>query len=364
MPRDLDDCTARHQQQHQKKQGSNDRPGPSFDEDGRGSHFQETTPQSQPTADVHPDDPVVVSVRFVVKYFGAGELRDAMLNVSPPPGVSAEPSSTLLPPIRGTGSGSGGGGGQGEGGSPGTNEPHVVTVLMKAERGTGRLPSTLLGQASVVSTRPGAATQDGGGEPVSARCDLRLPLALAARVVVADTVKDAAHKLTFTTNQAPLSLLTLFENLAISSTSMLNDVSNQRAGEFSISSGAGGGPAVYGGGGGGGRSDTDRGGGEGGVAADGNAALTFRYWASGAETETSQDVSIAVSKNSGRYRVQSGSFAAVSLMAAELVRRLREHFGEPTGRDRSEGASQAQEAKSGSDEGKNCGSNGTRTRGE
>ncbi|CAM9284783.1 unnamed protein product, partial [Ectocarpus sp. 12 AP-2014] len=42
-------------------------------------------------------------------------------------------------------------------------------------------------------------------------------------------------------------------------------------------------------------------------------------------------VSVTVSKNSGRYRVQSESLPAVCMMATEVVRRLREYFGDPAG---------------------------------
>ncbi|CAN0525225.1 unnamed protein product, partial [Scytosiphon promiscuus] len=155
--------------------------------------------------------PVKLTVRFVITYSGAGEIRDATLNMSLPPGVSAEPSSALLPPLQGTGSGGGGGdstsNGLGEKGAE--NEPLVVPVLITAERGMGFLPSSLVGKASVVYSRSG--TSDGASEPMSARCDVRLPLALVARVV--ETTKSGAHKFTFSTNQPPVPLSTLFEDM-------------------------------------------------------------------------------------------------------------------------------------------------------
>lgn len=300
----------------------------------------------------HYADEVSITARFVVTYSGPGELRDATLNVCPPPGFSAEPSSALLPPIRGTGSGGGAGAGGG-----GENEPQVIAVVLKAERGTGRLPSTLVGHASVVYTRQGTSG-DGRSEPMSARCDLRVPLAMAGRVVEPSTRKGGGvHKFTFTTSRPAVRLSSLFEDMAMSphttaGSSGSSPSSATRASlsfDDSKSEGAGGAPAGY----------ADSGGGGGGAPvssiSDESTAFSLRYWAAvGPDAEGgSQDVSVAVSKNSGRYRVQSESLPALSVISTEVVRRLREYFGEP-GAGRDPGGQErpaADEAKTNPDEG-------------
>lgn len=288
----------------------------------------------QPKQEQHAGD-VSITARFVVTYSGPGEVRDATLNICPPRGFSAEPSSAFLPPIRGTGNG-GGAGGRGGGGGGGENEPHVIAVVLKAERETGRLPSTLIGHASVVYTRQGASG-DGRSEPMSARCDLRVPLAMAGRVVEPNTRKGGAnvHKFTFTTSRPAVRLSSLFEDMAMSPHTAAGAGSSPASVtrvplsfDDSKSDGAGGAAAGYGDVGGGGAPVSS--------ISDESTAFSLRYWAVGPGAENgSKDVSVAVSKNSGRYRVQSESLPALCVIATEVVRRLREYFGEPgVGRDR------------------------------
>eukprot|EP00903_Cladosiphon_okamuranus_P007654 g7422.t1 len=305
---------------------------------------------------------VSITVRFVVTYSGPGELRDAMLNICPPPGFSADPSSALLPPIRGkggNGGGAGGSGGDGDGGDGGggggggEKYPQVIAVVLKAERGTGRLPSTLVGHASVVYTRQGASG-DGRSEPMSARCDLRIPLAMAGRVVEQTARKGgggSAHKFTFTTSRPAVRLSSLFEDMAMLPRSTagggatVDSPASATRGSLSFDAskadGAGGAPAGQGGNGGGGAPVSS--------ISDESTAFSLRYWAAGPDAEDGrQDVSVAVSKNSGRYRVQSESLPAVCVIATEVVRRLREYFGD-SGIVRDRGSKECAAA----DEGKN-----------
>lgn len=61
------------------------------------------------------------------------------------------------------------------------------------------------------------------------------------------------------------------------------------------------------------------------------SSLWFRYWAHDDDAplgENPQDVSIAVSKNSGKYRVRSASLAALGVVSADLLRRLKGYFGD------------------------------------
>lgn len=61
------------------------------------------------------------------------------------------------------------------------------------------------------------------------------------------------------------------------------------------------------------------------------SSLSFRYWGDAItipEGQNQQDVRVTVSKTSGKYQLQSESFAALSVIATELVRRLGEYFGD------------------------------------
>ncbi|CAM9678200.1 unnamed protein product [Ectocarpus sp. 8 AP-2014] len=365
VPRFLDDARRQGKQQQQSRRDGNGRAaGGLYDEDARrGSYdgsLRSLPPLSVAAAEGHQEKRhqagvVSVTVSFVVTYSGPGEVRDATLNIVPPPGFFAEPSSVLLPPVCGSNGGgsrdAGRGGGGGGGGSG--NDPIVVAIVLSAERGTQRLPSTLAGEASVVYTRQGTGG-DGRCEPMSARCALLLPLALAGKVVepVPRKGDGNAHKFTFSTTRPAVPLSTLFEDMATSS-SPRGDVgdgaspsppTNRGANslEDSKSNGAGGGtPAASFGDSGGealvpcsiGKEST---------------AFSLRYWAVGAGAEGGgQDVSVTVSKNSGRYRIQSESLPAVCVMATEVVRRLREYFGDPAG-----GRNRGSEEHPAADEGK------------
>lgn len=211
-------------------------------------------------------------------------------------------------------------------------DPVVVTVVLRAERRTGCLPSSLVGQASVVCIGLGATDQE--REPISARCDVRLPLALVARVV--ETSKVGAHKFTLNTNHPPVLLSELFVDMVSSSQASGGSLSKRRPLEDdSKAYGVGEGLAGPDEG-----SDSRN-----AVVGKSMAALSLRYWAIDSDATSTQDVTVAVSKNSGRYRVQSESLPAICVIATEVVRRLNEYFGESAGRDRSEARS-ANEGKS------------------
>lgn len=255
------------------------------------------------------DPPVMVKInaRFVVSYSGVDEIRDATLNIVPPMGVTVDPPSALLPPIRGTG-----GGGS-------ATDPFVVPVVFQAERGSGRVPSTSQGHASIMYSRPSPVV-DMGTELMSARCDFYLPLTLFISMVDHDAVKDAAHGFTFSINKASVGLFTLFEDLMSPLESRRDRHSN--CSQITIGKAVGGDERTVG------RQDIINGDKD---EASGGALFVFRYWAIDVNAGDSEDVSVASSKNSGLYRIQSASFAALCLVATELVRRLRAHFGEMNG---------------------------------
>jgi len=113
------------------------------------------------------------------------------------------------------------------------------------------------------------------GQPRTARAEVQLPLPLVARAI--PPVKSADFKVTLDTDQPPLPLAELFDDvLAL--------------------------PASLGEGG--------KGGGASG------SALSLRLC-------SGHEVTALTSKNAGRYRLQSASFDALWLLAAELSARLR-----------------------------------------
>ncbi|CAM9718937.1 unnamed protein product, partial [Choristocarpus tenellus] len=208
--------------------------------------------------------PRAITVRLVLAYRGEGTLQQATLNVSAPPGLQGEPSSMILPPITG-----------------GASTPLVVTVVFQARQ--GYLPSSLRGEASVVYTR------ESGGEPASAHCSFLLPLATVVHLIPPSN--NSAHKFTLDTNRLPVPLMSLFEDTA-EQLGMTNDAMDR------ISS------------------------------AGGNNILSFCYWVEDPQTGQPIDASILVSKNRGRYRVQSNCLGAICLISAELIRRLTEYYGD------------------------------------
>lgn len=271
--------------------------------------------RSPSSGDVHLGS-IKMTTRFIVTYSGEGEVCDATLNVSPPPGILAEPSRLLLPPIKGR---------AGEclrRDVPVGSGPVVVDVVFMAERGSECLPSSLVGQASVVYTRGGddADGIDATEEALSARCDVQLPFAMCARLV--ETAKGGEHKFTFSTNRPPVSLPTLFEDMIASHRFSR---SSTRTSENFKPEGEGSGVSAS--------SVASRGGDASGgereeTALGGGTSFTFRFWAVSSEAGASRDASVSVSKNSGKYRVQGKCFPALCVLAIELLRRLRQHFGD------------------------------------
>ena len=152
----------------------------------------------------------------------------------------------------------------------GARTPLVVPLTFEVDPALqavdGAPPSSLCATVAASYDAPGVG-------PQVARADLTLPLALAAEVV--PPVKAAEYKVTLDTNRPPPPLSELFADVLVAS------------------------PAA------------------GGAGAN---VLSFRLAAGGEAT-------ILVSKNAGRYRVQARSFEALALIADELCRRLKEHFG-------------------------------------
>jgi Bardet-Biedl syndrome 9 protein len=109
----------------------------------------------------------------------------------------------------------------------------------------------------------------GSGEPLTCRCQFILPLSLVSSIT--PPIKAAAYKITLDTNRMPPPLTVLFEDVTNGSSEATPN------------------------------------------------ALSILY-------SNGHDGTILVSRNAGRYRIQSSSFDSLWILSSELVRRLKAHF--------------------------------------
>ena len=131
---------------------------------------------------------------------------------------------------------------------------------------TNILPSSLVITATAAYTNP-------KGEPRTTQIDINIPLYFVCRVV--PVIKASSFKITIDTNRPPLGLNSLFEEVL--------QVSNENTST-----------AV--------------------------SVLSFKYL-------SGHDATILVSKNAGRYRIQSSSsFESMWLITQEILERLALHF--------------------------------------
>lgn len=159
------------------------------------------------------------------------------------------------------------------------------TILLPSLRGGNRTPLALnlrfrvstKAVPSDMRVHVVAAYTTNSGEPRTAKTVIELPLCLAARVVV--PLKNQQYMFTLDTNRDPPALTDLFV-----------DVLN---------------PAIAG------NPDIKR---------TASNVMTLLYYGAGV------DVTILVSKKSGRYRLQSGCFEALCLTSNKLVERLQDYF--------------------------------------
>eukprot|EP00741_Cyanophora_paradoxa_P025557 tig00000383_g24662.t1 len=145
--------------------------------------------------------------------------------------------------------------------------PATVTLLFRCR--PDALPTSLTAEVA-------AAYRSPQGEPRVSRATIALPLALAVAPVA--PLKNATFKITIETNRPPPPLAALFGDL----------VQGTPFGDAKAAAAGG--------------------------------VLTLQFFAG-------PDVTILVSKNAGRYRIQSGAFEALQLAAEQLCARLEAHFG-------------------------------------
>ena len=147
----------------------------------------------------------------------------------------------------------------------GSETPVIIPITICTPRHGGCIPSSNL--ATVMASYFTVA-----GEPRVAHCEVQLPLVLFCSVV--SPIKNANYKVTIDTNRMPPQLTTLFEEVIGSSKSGHED-----------------------------------------IVAAGNV-LSFLY-------NNGVDITVIVSKNAGRFRLQSSRFEALWLLLQELVNRLK-----------------------------------------
>ena len=212
---------------------------------------------------------VKVCVKVYLTHSGDKAATNVSLVLSGPGFLHTVPKNVVIQRIGGTAA----------------STPVMVKFFVYATK--AQLPSGLDVQVVATYTAP-------GGEPRVATHAVTLPLHIACRPKAA--AKNAAHKLTLDTAGAPaLPLTELFDDFLLA------------ASELGLDMGEVLGPAAA-------------------------NAMGFQLWASGGDEGADPAaqpsapapalVSILVSKNAGRYRLQSDSLPALFLVADELERRL------------------------------------------
>eukprot|EP00520_Triparma_pacifica_P005868 CAMPEP_0118641284 /NCGR_PEP_ID=MMETSP0785-20121206/5197_1 /TAXON_ID=91992 /ORGANISM="Bolidomonas pacifica, Strain CCMP 1866" /LENGTH=865 /DNA_ID=CAMNT_0006532713 /DNA_START=101 /DNA_END=2695 /DNA_ORIENTATION=- len=122
------------------------------------------------------------------------------------------------------------------------------------------------------------------GEPRTATCDIKLPMCFFCRLQ--EPVKEPTYKFKLDTNRQPVMLATLFDD-------MFQVLGEEEARQV------GGQTANY--------------------------VLTFRYWVSD-ENGVPLNATVLLSKNAGRYRVQSHYLPALWWVSKELCERIEKFF--------------------------------------
>ncbi|KAL4110143.1 hypothetical protein PRIC1_001836 [Phytophthora ramorum] len=216
---------------------------------------------------VHDGKNTQLTMRVYVTYTGANRVSNVTLSVLTPENVAASDSSFVIGSIDGKAS-----------------TPLIIPVVLR--------PSAEAMPTSLSVTISASYTLE-TGQPRVSQCVVKLPMCMACRLV--PPVKSSTFKFTLETNQEPLELASLFED-------MLHQPSCTP--EWARQVVAGG---------------------------SGTNVLSFQYY-------NGVEATILVSKNAGRYRIQSNELEALWMVSQELVVRLRAYF---------DGREQNAEAKSG-----------------
>eukprot|EP00644_Phytophthora_capsici_P003285 jgi/Phyca11/561739/estExt2_Genewise1.C_PHYCAscaffold_70739 len=196
-----------------------------------------------------------LTMRVYVTYTGATRVSNVTLSVSTPENVRASDSSFVIGSIDGKAS-----------------TPLIIPVVLR--------PSADAMPTSLSVTISASYTLE-TGQPRVSQCVVKLPMCMTCRLV--PPVKSSTFKFTLETNQEPLELANLFEDM-FHQPSCTPEWAKQ---------------VVAGG--------------------SGTNVLSFQYY-------NGVEATILVSKNAGRYRIQSNELEALWMVSQELVTRLRTYF--------------------------------------
>lgn len=210
---------------------------------------QSTTPGFEATA-----KGTQLTMRIYVTYTGATRLSNVTLSIFAPANVIPSESSIVLDNIDGKAS-----------------TPLIIPVVLR--------PSSMVMPTSLNVTISASYTLE-SGQPRVSQCIVKLPMCLMCRLV--PPVKSSMFKFTLETNQEPLELTSLFEEMFHQ--------------PFCTPEWA---KQVSGGG--------------------GTNVLSFQYY-------NGVEATILVSKNAGRYRIQANELEALWMVSNELVHRLNTYF--------------------------------------
>lgn len=197
---------------------------------------------------------VQLTVRVYLTYTGSTSVNNVTLSIMAADNIVVSDSSIVINSIDGR-----------------TTTPLIIPVVLRPS--ASAMPSSLDITVSAAYTLETA-------QPRVSQCTVRLPVAMACRLV--PPVKSSTFKFTLETNQNPVELTNLFEEM-FHQPYCTPDWAKQ----------------VVGG--------------------SGTNVMSFQYY-NGAEA------TILVSKNAGRYRIQSNELEALWMVSSELVERLKLYF--------------------------------------
>jgi len=190
----------------------------------------------------------VAQVRLHLSHSGSSDIDNISVTISTPQGIKASQSFLQIPRL-----------------CAGHGTPIVIVVSFVAVGGC--IPPSLVVTAT-------ASYKSAAGEPRTSHCEIAMPLAVVATVVT--TARDPNFKFTIDTNQPPVHLPTLYQDMA--------QALQQPDGSL---------PAAN--------------------------LISFKYI-------TGEELKVIASKNAGRYRIQAENLGSMCHITADLVSRLKDFY--------------------------------------
>ena len=206
-----------------------------------------------------------VMARIYLNYSGLVDIKDVSVSIQVPEPLVAEPSHSFISSIKG-------GNSRGESSS---SQQTPIVIQLTLYPGGYCLPTERTVNISASYSTP-------NGEPRITHCECDLPLCLFGELVT--PIKHASHKITLDTNRDAPQLSTVFEDLFAAAAASSQETNM----------------------------DMDN------VSANANV-MSFKYF-------SGEVVTTIVSKNAGRYRIQSDSHGAMWLVLQELKERLVAYY--------------------------------------